>query len=320
MKIQDIIPSWLKLDGKGELEMDRSSQALFLKTLAGRDCSFAVIAIRCNSKNSTGKRKMDAGRMYYLLQGYTIGQGYVEVENWREAQNRLYDDFYTELTDGKPHLQISAIVGQNGAGKSSVIEFMMRLINNFAASTIGERQLGEAAERLHYIDKVDGEMWYMLRGRPHHLKVRNGLTQLTWFKDVDEYREHKKTVYRNEMQLFGNEGDEKSQKVTEVMEKMDDKELKALYEHFFYTMISNQSIYAYNTRDFYLECNDDEKENKALGEEDRAYSDEDRCWLHGIFHKNDGYKTPMVVTPYRYEGNSDINKENLFGEIGDATG
>jgi hypothetical protein len=33
-------------------------------------------------------------------------------------------------------------------------------------------------------------------------------------------------------------------------------------------------------------------------------------WLHGIFHKNDGYQTPIVITPFRDNGNIDINKEN----------
>lgn len=308
--IVDTIGGWLKIDEKGNPDMDRTSQATFIKTFSGKDSSFTIFAIRCNSNESTGKRKMDPGRLYYIMQGYTVKDGCVEVDKWRETQNMLYDDYYTELNDGKPHIQICALVGQNGAGKSSIIEFMMRLINNFAASTIGERQLGEAAERLHYIDKVDGELWYILKGTPYHLVVKNGYTELKWFTESTTGAE--KTIYTNETLLYDNHGDENNQKVTDVLEQCDDVNLKDLYQHFFYTLVSNQSIYAYNTRDFYLECNDDEKECKALGVENENYSDEDRCWLHGIFHKNDGYKTPMVVTPYRYEGNIDINKENLL--------
>lgn len=30
-------------------------------------------------------------------------------------------------------------------------------------------------------------------------------------------------------------------------------------------------------------------------------------WIHNLFHKNDGYQTPVVLEPYRYKGNIDIN-------------
>lgn len=32
-------------------------------------------------------------------------------------------------------------------------------------------------------------------------------------------------------------------------------------------------------------------------------------WVNSLFHKNDGYKTPAVINPMREEGNFDINKE-----------
>lgn len=32
-------------------------------------------------------------------------------------------------------------------------------------------------------------------------------------------------------------------------------------------------------------------------------------WLFKLFHKNDGYKTPIVIEPYREDGNIDINKQ-----------
>lgn len=308
--LKEIIASWLETDDNGNLDMDRTFQALFVKTHAERDNSFAIIAIRCNSKDSTGKRKLDPERIYYFLRGYIITDKSIEVENWRNEQNRLYDDYYADLTDKKPHLQVCAIVGQNGAGKSSIIEFMMRLINNFAASTIGEKQLGEAAERLHYIDRVDGELWYMLNGRPYHLSVKNGYTELAQF--TKSTTSDTTITYTNQTKLFDNKGDNCCKKVTDVIEQQKDLNLRELYEHFFYTLISNQSIYAYNTNDFYLECNDNVKECHALGIDNKTFNDEDRCWLHGIFHKNDGYKTPLVVTPYRYEGNIDINNENLL--------
>jgi energy-coupling factor transporter ATP-binding protein EcfA2 len=33
-------------------------------------------------------------------------------------------------------------------------------------------------------------------------------------------------------------------------------------------------------------------------------------WINKLFHKNDGYQTPLVINPFRKEGNFDINTEN----------
>lgn len=33
------------------------------------------------------------------------------------------------------------------------------------------------------------------------------------------------------------------------------------------------------------------------------------AWLKKLFHKNDGYQTPLVINPYRKKGNIDVNKE-----------
>ena len=37
-------------------------------------------------------------------------------------------------------------------------------------------------------------------------------------------------------------------------------------------------------------------------------------WLNSLFQKNDGYKTPIVVNPYREEGNIEINNEYLLAQ------
>lgn len=54
---------------------------------------------------------------------------------------------------------------------------------------------------------------------------------------------------------------------------------------FFYSIVVNYSHYAYN-------ANDNDK------------------WMDGLFHKNDGYRTPIVLNPFRKQGNIDINSEN----------
>jgi hypothetical protein len=94
------VASWLRFNDKGEVDSERTWQDSWIKTLAQKDTSFAVIGIRCNSKESTGKRKMDPGRLYLFFQGYQILQDQISVDKRKIEQNRLYDDYYTEMNDG----------------------------------------------------------------------------------------------------------------------------------------------------------------------------------------------------------------------------
>lgn len=289
---------------------------VLIHTLTEKDVSFSVIAVRCNSQESTGKRKMTKGQLYTFLDGYEIQESFVKKNISRIEQDRLYNDYYTENLKGKPHLQITAIVGQNGSGKSSIVEFMMRLINNFAAASLGEEERGPAAARLHFIDGVDGDLWYAQDNNIYHLTAKNAHVKLIQLKETD--RDEMTITYRNRKKIFDNKKPDNLAEVKEALKgEQNETKLKDIYSHFFYTLVTNQSIYAYNTNDFEKECNDEQKERSILGpkvvdDKVKKYTVEERCWLHGIFHKNDGYQTPIVITPFREEGNIDINKENLL--------
>lgn len=63
---------------------------------------------------------------------------------------------------------------------------------------------------------------------------------------------------------------------------------------FFYTIAVNYSIYSFNEDDY---------GNHGLHVIDGK-------WLDGLFHKNDGYMTPITLVPYRTNGSIDINREN----------
>ena len=89
----------------------------------------------------------------------------------------LYNDYVG--MDGSPlHVNISAIVGANGSGKSSLVEFILRLMNNFAASLFGEEELHPEAEHLHFIDGVYGELYFILDKHPHLLKISGDKVEL----------------------------------------------------------------------------------------------------------------------------------------------
>ena len=94
---------------------------VFTNTLTGKDSTFAVIAIRCNSKDSVGKRKLTEGILYSLMQGYEVRDECVVLLKQQKTNNVLYDDFFHESINGIPYVQISAIVEQNGSGKRSIV-------------------------------------------------------------------------------------------------------------------------------------------------------------------------------------------------------
>ena len=75
-------------------------------------------------------------------------------------------------------------------------------------------------------------------------------------------------------------------------------------EDFFYTLVNNYSHYAYNLKDFSDEI------NKGSG----GNSEEEKYWLYRVFHKNDGYQTPISLHPYRMWGNIDVNREKELSD------
>lgn len=85
-----------------------------MHSLNDKDTSIAIIAVRCNSESSTVRRKLEKGRIYQLLQGYTLSEDKIVVSEERLYTNQLYDDHIAEGVNGIPHVQFSAIVGKNG--------------------------------------------------------------------------------------------------------------------------------------------------------------------------------------------------------------
>lgn len=281
------------------------------------DDAFYVFAVQVNSESSTGKRKLTCGEPYYLLDGFKIQGDRILVS--KDRYKKTVYDYYGEGGFSTPHVSFSAIVGENGAGKSSLIEFEIRLINNFSAIVFGEYAKVDGWPHLHFIDGVEGELYYLLKQNVYRLCVAGRDVKLYCYYWQEE-EENDNIVFKKTIEII------KSHVVPKLGEPIRSayahsttyfESLKNLLPRFFYTVVLNQSAYAYNTNDFASECNDEKYEikvrngnNKNEIDEIIQYSTEDKCWLSGLFHKNDGYQIPIVLIPYRVEGNYDINVEN----------
>lgn len=273
---------------------------------------FNIFAVVVTSEGSVGKRKLKAFTPYFLCDGWHF-EGSKII---RSKKKMLYKSPYNEYLQSKTglSLSISAIVGENGSGKSSLVEFIIRLINNFAASIFGEQNMTLAFEHLHYIDGVEGKLYFSIDGVPYMVCVENRSVTLESFSFQQENEEEIQFIAYNTPDIFDNE--QSREPVVDAMpisewrdRKNEDLSIKEkLSKFFFYTLVNNYSIYAYNSFDYKEENTSLEYEAKIRKK--KYATDDERSWLNGIFHKNDGYQVPLVLSPYRDKGNININLEN----------
>lgn len=204
---------------------------------------------------------------------YFLYNDYEENENGnfvrpKEGANCLDINFFSLdiLNKKTPHISISAIVGKNGDGKSSIVELIIRIMNNFAVA-VGFK---EKQNDLEPVEGLHAMLFYSIGSK---------IFKITIEKNIVKFYDSIKKKYTWD--------------TTSPLKDYTVLKEKSIEPLLFYTQVSNYSLYAFNSREF-------------------AKESSPNCWLDGVFHKNDGYQTPVVLNPWRWEGNIDINKENYL--------
>lgn len=164
---------------------------------------------------------------------------------------------------------------------------------------MGETFNYSSAQHLHYIEHVYASVAVYL---DHEVKILTVKGRNVSISTIDE-NDHCDTAKILKEPFDG-----------EVDEPLKYQKGKHAYlSEWFYTIVSNYSLYAYNYRDY-------DSERTSVAKLKRLYGDiehlkqEDCFWLKGVFHKNDGYQTPVVVHPMREEGYINASKENMLGK------
>lgn len=176
-------------------------------------------------------------------------------------------------------LSVTAIVGQNGSGKSTLLELMIRLLNN-AAFALKGAYVGHPAMELQFVEDIYAEMTYQTPESGVFTLRQEGavIKCISGEEDYWCYDHHERVL-------------------------IPQADATHYLQDFFFTIVLNYSAYSYNLYNYRPEW-------RNLPPDDGLdYTDEDRCWLSAIFHKNDAYQTPIVLNPFRSFGEIDFNNE-----------
>ena len=227
--------------------------------------------VQCMQKSLFGREDW-----IYFYKGVRIADNKIELPNDFECDEMLY-------STNRVSLSFCAIVGKNGTGKSTIVDMVIRILNNLSAAIIGEEETFNAAERLHFISDVYAELAVLIDNKIIIISCCGRLVELKYYEGTSKafnHTETKKILDWNGEEVIENNPDEYET-------------LKDL----FYTIVCSYSMYAYNYKDYFREADSD-----------------GGIWLTGVFHKNDGYQTPIVIHPMRNDGMIDVPKENKLAK------
>lgn len=189
---------------------------------------FKLIAIRpldgCAGHIS---KCLKIGEIYYFSNDYLITDDGISIRD--EYIKILPEEFFSLDAPSKLQINVSAVVGMNGDGKSSLIELMMRLINNCAK----HYRLADRNNLLR-IEEVKAELYYLLDNVVYCIREteKDNSTSLLKYADLSN----------SEVRQW-----EKLMTAIDGVSRMNE---------LFYTIVSNYSHYAYNTNDFKEEWSD----------------------------------------------------------------
>lgn len=155
---------------------------------------------------------------YFLYDDFEINKKDPEKVVYKD-NNNVPPSFFSDISNAQtPLISISAIVGKNGDGKSTIVELIIRILNNFAFAA--------------------GYQYYQ-----NDLKPIKGLKAILYYS-IDNI------VYYLKVSGYTITSNAFEQKLSTQNPQTDDSILLKVQNLLFYTQITNFSLYAYNANEF----------------------------------------------------------------------
>ena len=167
------------------------------------------------------RKRLKEGEVYLLSSKYEVDEGNELLLHIKREDDKsiIFHNFYDIKRENGSSIEVSinAIVGKNGDGKSSLLEVVIRILNNFAY----KYGFLEDQPSLKYVNGVAAILYYEIDSVIYAINCVGG--DVSWYRNGD----------------------------TIVMLQDSDKEKKIfLKENYvpamFYTMVINYSLYAYS--------------------------------------------------------------------------
>lgn len=251
---------------------------------------------------SSRQKKMFGKGWLYFYDGYKVEEKDNSII--LSIDDHIDDDALLFRISDKTTVSISAVVGENGSGKSSLVDMIIRIMNNVSAAAFGEGYNNDTSEHLFFIDDVYGCLLCFVDGSYYLIEVAGRAVKIGRFCNAEGKQIlldiHKREILtENEKVVY-----------TEPIGYKKPNIIKS--EKLFYTVVYNYSMYSFNFHDYYNERTLQNRWKRAdfNGNEDK----EDNVWLKGLFHKNDGYMVPIVLNPMREGGLINVPKENKLAK------